>query len=300
MRTVKIAYSNMWGPSDAFPANYIIDCFPFLSPHYEFVLSDRPELAFYSAYGWVTNRFEGAKRLLYVGEPGDHFKMGAKIFPDLWEPGFYHYGITCSAYEESPNHRYMPQGLLHLNLYNQGISSLIRDGSPPPEKKYFCDFVYSNGNSRYRIDFFQKLSKYKRVESCGYVERNNRSLESAAYSKQGYLLKQAFQRQCKFSIAMENTEFPGYNSEKLTDPFVARSIPIYWGDPLVSDVFDCQSFIDVSRFKSDDEAIEWIRFVDQNDDLYHSTLACPPLSNNAIPHRLSDEHYLKFFQEILG
>ncbi len=33
-----------------------------------------------------------------------------------------------------------------------------------------------------------------------------------------------------FNIAFENSSYPGYVTEKITDAFIANTIPIYWGD----------------------------------------------------------------------
>jgi hypothetical protein len=213
----------------------------------------------------------------------------------------YHFGITCAVQQTSAQHCYMPQGLLHLNLYNQGVSTLIRQPEKvATHKEFFCNFVYSNSNSRDRVEFFHKLSRYKRVESCGHVERNNDALACAAYSREGYLLKQAFQSRCKFSIAMENSYFPGYNTEKITDPLVARSVPIYKGDPRIAETFNPQSFINLSDFESDEEAIEFITRVDQDDALYRTYLEAPPFVNNIVPTCFTDEFYLEFWRSILG
>lgn len=301
MKTVKIAYSNMWGSSSAFHAGYIADCFPCLRPHFRFELSSSPEFVFHSVYGYLQNRDSRGAHFVYAGEPGDHFGLGPQVEPGVYRAGFFRWGITCSADEPSVNHRYMPQGLLHLNLFNDGVASLIRKpDSPLPRKEFFCDFIYSNGNSRYRVDFFHALSRYKRVESCGHVERNNQALAGAAYSKQGYLIKQAFQARCKFSIAMENTVFPGYNTEKLTDPLVARSVPIYWGDPAVERFFNPKAFINVQSFPSVEAAIEHIIAVDKDDALYQAYLLEPPFVGNVVPGALSDEAYLSFFQGVFG
>lgn len=297
MKKITIAYGNLWGRTERFAGDYISECFPFLRDHYSFSLSSNPQFAFYSAYGYLENRYDGAIRMIYVGEPGDHFAYGAKISPEVREEGFYHYGITCSANEPNPNHAYMPQGFLHLWLYNNGPKTLIRDPNvPPPRKAYFCNFIYSNGNSRYRVEFFHKLQAYKRVEACGVVERNNRALASTrAYCKDGYLAKQKFQSECKFSISMENNVFPGYNTEKLTDAFVGRSVPIYWGDPVVTRFFNPKAFIRVQDFESDEAAIDYIIKVDKDDALYQSYLNEPPFIGNVIPPELSEQRYLDFF-----
>jgi hypothetical protein len=159
MKQIDIAYDCMWGGSNLFPADYLIECFPCLRNHYRFRLSDRPQIALYSVYGYVQNRYDGATRVLCSGETGDHFGFGAKLAPGTQELGFYHFGITCAANQSHPNHCYMPAGLLHLNLYNRGIATLVRDGSPPRHKEHFCNFVYSNGHSQDRIIFYLKLSQ---------------------------------------------------------------------------------------------------------------------------------------------
>ncbi len=48
MKTVSIVYDGMWGGSDLFPADYLIECFPCLRDHYQLELSTRPQIAFYS------------------------------------------------------------------------------------------------------------------------------------------------------------------------------------------------------------------------------------------------------------
>ena len=40
-----------------------------------------------------------------------------------------------------------------------------------------------------------------------------------------------------FSFAIENVEIEGYFTEKITDCFACGTIPIYWGDPTISDHF---------------------------------------------------------------
>jgi hypothetical protein len=250
MRIVGLGFANMWGRASDFRADYLLDCFPFLRGHYSFELRHSPELAFFSVYGYIENRYDRATRVVYAGEPGDHFVQGGKLAPGVFEQGFFQFGITCAVEQASPNHCYMPAGFLHLNLHNHGVRTLVRQPQQTScPKEFFCNFIYSNGNSRDRIEFFHKLSCYKHVESCGHVERNNNALAHAAYSKEGCLLKQAFQARCKFSIAMENTCFPGYNTEKITDPLVAGSVPIYKGDPKIAETFNPQAFINVNDFQ---------------------------------------------------
>ena len=47
----------------------------------------------------------------------------------------------------------------------------------------------------------------------------------------------------KFSFAVENSQVPGYFSEKIIDCFLTKTIPIYWGDPCIGDIFDTNGII---------------------------------------------------------
>jgi hypothetical protein len=42
----------------------------------------------------------------------------------------------------------------------------------------------------------------------------------------------------RYSVAIENCKIDGYFTEKLIDCFLQGTIPIYWGDPSVGDIFD--------------------------------------------------------------
>jgi hypothetical protein len=147
----------------------------------------------------------------------------------------------------------------------------------------------------------KQLSKYKRIECPGPVANNSPALLGLpSYDKLGYNVKQAFQSHCKFSLAFENNYFPGYTTEKLSDPLVARSVPIYLGNPKVREIFNPESYINVGGFDSWDDAIEYVASVDQDEHLYESYLNAPPFKNNEIPEKFSDSTYLAFFKRIFG
>lgn len=54
----------------------------------------------------------------------------------------------------------------------------------------------------------------------------------------------------KFSIAFENTSYPGFVAEKIIDCFVAGTIPIYLGAPDVTKYVPKNTFIDMRDFNS--------------------------------------------------
>lgn len=46
-----------------------------------------------------------------------------------------------------------------------------------------------------------------------------------------------------YSVVIENSRCPGYFTEKLLDSFLCWSLPVYWGDPLVTRAFDPEGMI---------------------------------------------------------
>lgn len=54
----------------------------------------------------------------------------------------------------------------------------------------------------------------------------------------------------KFTIAFENTAFPGYVTEKVIDALVAASVPIYLGAPDIVEQLPTEAFIDARAFDS--------------------------------------------------
>jgi alpha(1,3/1,4) fucosyltransferase len=61
--------------------------------------------------------------------------------------------------------------------------------------------------------------------------------------------KRLFQADFKFTLALENYLYPGYQTEKLYDSMLSNTIPLYIGDPLVGEIFNAKSFISLAGKK---------------------------------------------------
>lgn len=68
----------------------------------------------------------------------------------------------------------------------------------------------------------------------------------------------------RFSIALENEEIPHYFTEKITDCFLAWTIPVYWGCTNLEEYFPSESFIRIDIEKPD-EAAEIILSLDERE-----------------------------------
>jgi hypothetical protein len=144
-------------------------------------------------------------------------------------------------------------------------------------KDRFCAFIVSNLSRKnaHRVRFFQRLSKYKRVDSGGSVLNNiGGAIPGGSQGKRQFL------RRYKFNIAFENRSLPGYVTEKLFEPLAARTVPVYRGAPDVSEHFNPGSLINHADFETDDALIERIVGLDRDDVAYLELLRHPAFVDN--------------------
>lgn len=140
------------------------------------------------------------------------------------------------------------------------------------EKPYFANFISSHESEHgLRGEFFKQLCNYKRVESAGsYL--NNMPDGYKAYYKTN---KIEFQKKSKFTLCFEATAHKGFITEKIIDAFCAETIPVYFGSENIKEIYNPKAFINVPDFSDFDSAIERIKEIDQDDDLYLKMLNEP-------------------------
>ena len=204
------------------------------------------------------------------------------------------YAMTCH-YLDDPRHLRLP----YYALY--GEARVLNTQGEDPEKTLraktrFCGFVVSNAGSRKtqkRIEFFQKLSRYKQVDSGGKAFNNiGRALPPGPQAKLDFL------RACKFNIAFENKALPGYTTEKLFEAMWARCLPIYWGNPRVDEEFNPRSFLNATDFPNDEALIERIIELDRDDAQYLEIMRQPYCHNNQPNEFFNTNRVLDFFETV--
>lgn len=147
----------------------------------------------------------------------------------------------------------------------------FKRGSEIGERPYFCSFTVSNCHaSEYRVKIFEKLSQYKKVDSGGKYKNNIGAPIDNKFS---------FDSLRKFTICCENSSHSGYTTEKLYQAFASGAVPIYWGDPDVSKVFNKRAFINALDYKSIDEVVDRIIAIDNDAELYLELIAQPIFVN---------------------
>ena len=277
METIKLKFVDFWygfHPKENF-------FYKLLSQRYCIELTDTPDFIIYSCYGRQYLKYN-CIRVFYASE---------NIRPDFTGCD---YAITFD-YLDNPKHYRLPLYAIYIDQIANTehlTRPISRDEATAiwRSKSKFCCMVVSNGQSKKRLDFFEKLSKYKRVDSGGMVLNNIGGPVSD---------KMEFIKDYRFVISFENASHPGYTTEKIIEPLMADCIPVYWGDPMLNMEFNSDCFIQLNDDKSDEVLIEEIKQIDQNEEKAIEMLLSPKFTNNNIPESIIKGNLLLFFIRII-
>ena len=190
---------------------------------------------------------------------------------------------------------YLDRFLKHKLYYNKTIYYTIRKKYilNDLKKKKFCAAVISNENAFFRNKFITELSKYKKIDMGGNYKNN---INGRVKNKIEFLSSY------KFSIAMENSEADGYTSEKIFQSFTSGTIPIYFGNYMIDEIYNPKSFILIKSEKDFYNKIEFIKKIDNDNKLYKNILKLNIFinnKNNKIKNELNDEEK-EFFLNIFN
>ena len=273
MNKIKLDFVDFWGgyiKTDNFFYNLLKD-------DYEIEISDNPDVVFFSIFGGNHHHYK-CKKVFYTGE---------NIPPNFSQCD---YSFSFDWLDDNRNYR-LPLYVLY-STYSRILDPKAIDISLV--KRKFCNTVISNCGASYRNNFINALSKYKKVDWGGGCNNN---VGGAVRDKI------IFHNQYKFTVAYENDayrgEYPGYTTEKLMEAMVGMSLPIYRGNPEVYKDFNTQSFINYYDFVNENEMIEYITYLDNNDEEYLEKLFHFWHVNNEIPFNNRNENIKQFLWKIL-
>ena len=150
------------------------------------------------------------------------------------------------------------------------------------KREKFCVGVISNLRSTdfFRINFIKELNKYKKVDMGGAYNNN---VGGPIQNKIKFLSSY------KFSIAMENTNGDGYNSEKIIESLISGTIPIYYGDYMIEEFINPKTYILILGQKDIKDKIKYIKKIDNDDKLYKSILMENLLINENLIEKVEKE-----------
>ena len=216
---------------------------------------DNPDYLIYSTFGCehMSSKYNKAIKIAFFTE---------NQLPDL---NVADYAIGFGHINHLDRYFTFPYIVHILSLKNRTSKDfkIVRDKVLSSEKrKKFCAAVISNPIG-FRFNFMKKLNKYKIVDNGGHSHNN---VGGPVHSKKEFLMEY------KFSFGMENSEADGYASEKILDSLWAGTIPIYYGDYMIDEYINPKTYILIRGGYEVEEKIEYIKKIDNDDNLYRSIL----------------------------
>ena len=246
---IKIQFTDFWDVFDK-NDNFIMDA---LKKNFDVEISDNPDFVFCSIFGRRHLKYDCAK-IYYTGE---------NIIPDF---NIVDYGMGFQDIDFYDRYLRLP----HYALYDRACN-LAKAKPTMSDEEYlnrkFCNYVISNAmSSPERGEFIDKLDSYCKLDSGGRYHNNvgGPVADKIEFAK-GY----------KFSIAFENSGARGYTTEKIVEAFASETVPIYWGNPDITREFNKDAFINCHDFNSFDEVVEYVKKVNEDDELYLKMVKAP-------------------------
>lgn len=280
---IRIGFTGFWDSFDP-RRNFLTRL---LERRWQIEITDEPDFLIHSCIGRRRHdhRRHDCVRIFYTGE---------NVPPD-WHSTDWAFTFEYSAH---PRHFRLPHWPFYIDP-----PRLVQQSPPDTEailaaKTRFCGFVVSNPLCNTRNEFFRRLSHYKRVDSGGKLANNIGGRVAD---------KQAFLGECRFTIAFENESHPGYTTEKVAEPMLVNSLPIYQGDPLIGNDFDTRSILSyhdtppgpgLSPSAALDLLVDRVIALDRDPALLAETLARPWYHRNHVPRCVDADLILEKFTEI--
>ena len=158
---------------------------------------------------------------------------------------------------------------LFLNLWDRKKNGKnIFNNKEYMNKKYFCGYL--ENNIIINDNIYEYISKYKSIDKLDEIYNNIKYCDLLVEKYSDY----------KFILLFENDISYGYISEKIINPILANSIPIYGGNDYIFKYINKKRVINIKDYKNINDLIQHIENIDNNEKLYNSILNEPIFVKN--------------------
>jgi len=202
--------------------------------------------------------------------------------------GFRDYDLSITTINDfqSKVNIYYPH--LYASLHEHSLS--VNPSDYINTKKYFCAYMYSH-DVEHRVKYFNLFND---VHALGKSQNNIQKIDDRYNDN---YLDQAVKiyTDYKFVLALENKYKEYYFTEKLINPIIANSIPIYWGHPSIFEFINKKRVIYIQDFESDEDLVNYV--MNLTDEEYYEIINEPIYLKT--PHEI-DENLRLSIQKILS
>ena len=255
-KNITLGFTDMSNDKGIFMFNYVKNM---LGKYYEFILEqNKPDYLMFSFYG---NNHSDMK-----------FNESIKIalYDEGYIPSFkeedYTFGLAHIFYLD----RYFRKSTLvefleKMKLKNSDFREARQKALNGTKREKFCGAIINNEPhlDHFREKFMAELSKYKKVDNGGTLGNNI-----------GYNVTDRinFLNSYKFTMAFEKNSADGFSTDQILYALLAGTVPIYYGDYLIDEYINPNTYILVRNHIDLMDKIEFIKKVDQDDELYKKFL----------------------------
>jgi len=161
---------------------------------------------------------------------------------------------------------------INSKLYYEKAREFYNKMDTPFEKKKFCLFISQNMLNPNKMIIVKMLGTMGPIDSLQQLAILNPNLQNSNCFNSYELLKTF--NQYKFIICFENSKTEGYITEKIFNVFLAKSIPIYDGDPKVDNFIHKGSYLPF-----DDKIMNKVKMLRDNKTLYDAIIDKPKIKD---------------------
>jgi hypothetical protein len=183
-----------------------------------------------------------------------------------------------------------PQPSIYYPFLYQSLGERHLQTYSKQTKTKMCAFMYRQDYS-HRNEWFHRINKYIHVDALGSACKNTsvpttRHIHNENETYNDIAVKTY--AEYYFVLAIENTWKDGYFTEKLINPLIAHSIPLYWGHPKVFDYINKKRVFYLPDYHSDEEIIKKMNEIQQDQDAYEKIISEPWYTNDGDPQLVND------------
>jgi alpha(1,3/1,4) fucosyltransferase len=133
------------------------------------------------------------------------------------------------------------------------------------EREKFCSFLSRHDYFGDRLFFYNEISSIGGVDSDGEFMHNNDDLKRKFNDD-----KFEYLRNYKFNLCPENSNYPGYCTEKVFEAITCGCVPIYWGtdNNPEPEVLNHNAIFFLKNQGSNDQTLNEILLLKENKKLY--------------------------------
>ena len=203
------------------------------------ITHQKPDLVIYSVFGPdnAEARFQ-TKSIFFTGENIVRHEQSKK----LQYKGRFKYDLSLSFDPTEEDNVQLPLWVTYLNYKDENNLSYYKRTEQERKcfnKHYYCNFIFSHPAYELskRTNLFHYLSVDRFVHSAGTYMNN---IGGPVKDKKDFI------KSFVFTIAYENSYDDYYTTEKIIEPLVMTSIPIYWGGKESLKHFNPNTFVNAN------------------------------------------------------